>query len=75
MVKKLTQHGNSRAVVIDRPILELLKIDDDTPLEISTDGQRLIISPIHNCISEKEFASAVAHVNKRHGKTLRKLAE
>jgi hypothetical protein len=27
MVKKLTKHGNSLALVIDRPILDLLKID------------------------------------------------
>jgi hypothetical protein len=27
MVKKLTKHGNSLALVIDRPILELLRID------------------------------------------------
>ena len=28
MVKRLTKHGNSLALVIDRPILDLLKIDD-----------------------------------------------
>lgn len=45
MVKKLTKHGNSLALVIDKPILELLKIGAGTPLEISTDGRSLIISP------------------------------
>ena len=45
MVKKLTKHGNSFALVIDRPILELLNIDIDTPLEISTDGKTLTVSP------------------------------
>ncbi len=45
MVKKLTRHGNSLALVIDKPILELLNITKDTPLEISTDGRSLIISP------------------------------
>lgn len=45
MVKKLTRHGNSLALVIDKPILELLKISADTPLDISTDGRRLIIAP------------------------------
>ena len=30
MVKKLTKHGNSLALVIDRPILDLLKIDPET---------------------------------------------
>lgn len=45
MVKKLTKHGNSLALVIDRPILELLKIDSETPLDLTTDGHRLIIAP------------------------------
>jgi len=40
MVKRLTKHGNSMALVIDRPILELLNIDSETPLEISTDGKQ-----------------------------------
>src|SRR5271167_4663456 len=45
MIKKLTKHGNSLALVIDRPILDLLKIDPDTLLDISTDGKRLLIEP------------------------------
>lgn len=38
MVKRLTKHGNSLALVIDRPILDLLKIDTDTLLDLSTTG-------------------------------------
>ena len=45
MMKKLTPHGNSMAVIIDRAILDLLKIDSETPLDITTDGKRLIIEP------------------------------
>jgi len=75
MVKKLTQHGNSLALILDRPILDLIKIDADTPLEISTDGERLIISPLRNAISDKEFRAALAHVNRKHGKTLKRLAD
>ena len=41
MVKRLTKHGNSLALVIDRPILDLLKIDAETPLDLSTDARRL----------------------------------
>lgn len=46
MVKKLTKHGNSLALIVDRAILDLLKIDADTPLEISTDGEVLIVAPV-----------------------------
>jgi antitoxin component of MazEF toxin-antitoxin module len=45
MIKKLTKHGNSLALVIDRSVLRLLNIDADTPLEITTDGKRLFLAP------------------------------
>lgn len=45
MIKKLTRHGNSLALVIDKPILEILNISPDTPLHISTDGRSLTITP------------------------------
>jgi antitoxin MazE len=44
LIKYLTRHGNSMALVIDRPILNLLKISPDSPLEVTTDGQRITIS-------------------------------
>ena len=75
MTKHLTQHGNSAALIIDKPILELLNIDMDTPLEISTDGRSLVISPAGDQARRKKFKAAMAGVNSRHGKTLRKLAK
>ena len=46
VIKKLVKHGNSYALIIDKPIMDLLGITPTTPLEITTDGQRLIITPI-----------------------------
>jgi antitoxin component of MazEF toxin-antitoxin module len=74
MLKKLVSHGNSAALIIDKPILDLLKVDMDTPLEISTDGKNLIISPVKDERREKKFKAALDKVNKRHEITLRKLA-
>ena len=45
MIKKLIRHGNSAALVIDKPILELLNASFDTPFEVTTDGKNLILSP------------------------------
>jgi antitoxin MazE len=45
MIKRLTQVGNSLGLLIDRPILQLLGIDRETLLEISTDGAALIVRP------------------------------
>lgn len=75
MIKKLTAHGNSAALIIDKPILELLGITMDTPLEVSTDGRNLVVSPVSDARRERRVLAALRRVNARHGKTLRKLAE
>lgn len=75
MIKKLTKHGNSLALVIDRPILELLNIDPDTPLEISTDGKQLLIAPVKASGRRKKFDAAQEWAHNNYGKAFRKLAE
>ena len=73
MIKRLTKHGNSQALVLDKAVLELLRIDAATPLEITTDGKSLTITPVAEK-REKLFAMALADANKRHGKALKDLA-
>ncbi len=75
MVKKLTKHGNSLALVIDRPILDLLKIDSETALDVSTDGKQLIIAPSRPDDRRKKFDAAQEWAHRRYGKAFRKLAE
>ena len=70
-----TKHGNSLALVIDRAILDLLKIDTDTSLEISTDGQVLVISPVQDEKHRGNFRKALESTNKRYGRALKRLAE
>ena len=71
----LTAHGNSAALIIDKPILELLGMDMSTPLKIVTDGRNLIISPMLDARRDELFRAALAKVNTEHESTLRKLAE
>ncbi len=75
MVKKLTKHGNSLALVIDRPILDLLKIDSETPLDLSTDGHRLIVAPAEQSERRRKFDAAQRTAHKRYGKAFKRLAE
>ena len=76
MIKKLAKHGNSQAIVIDKAILDLLDIDDDTPLMISTDGERLVVTPIRNKKKNQKLVDeALADTNKRYGKMLKRLAQ
>lgn len=75
MIKKLTKHGNSLALVMERGVLDLLDINADTPLDISTDGEVLIISPIRDEKRRKQFEAAVAETNRKYGRALKKLAD
>lgn len=74
MVKTLTKHGNSLALVIDKPILELLKIDADTPLAITTDGKSLTVSPV-DAKRRKKFEEVSAKVMNEWRDVFKKLAE
>jgi antitoxin component of MazEF toxin-antitoxin module len=75
MVKMLTKHGNSLALVIDRPILDLLNIDAETPLDLSTDGRRLIVAPAEQSARRKKFEAAQRTAHKRYAKAFKRLAE
>ena len=75
MIKTLSKHGNSLALVIDRPILSLLKIDEQTPLDISTDGEVLIIAPVRDAKQKKRFYEELEKTVQQRRSVLKRLAE
>ena len=75
MIKNLTPHGNSAALIIDKALLEILHIDMETPLEITTDGENLVISPVRDLSRHQHVTEALNKVNARHARTLKKLAD
>jgi antitoxin MazE len=75
MIKSLTKHGNSLALVIEKPVLELIGADADTLFNISTDGQVLILAPVKDPARGSAFRAALDKVNARYPKALKKLAE
>ena len=75
MVKKLTKHGNSLALVTDRAVLDLLKINTDTPLDISADGQVLVITPVRDEAHQNKFREALHSANRKYARALQHLAE
>lgn len=74
MIKKLTRHGNSLALVLDKGVMELLNIDAETPLEISTDGSLLLITPVREEKRRRQFYDALDKTNAKYGRTLKRLA-
>ena len=88
MIKRLIQHGNSAALVIDKPILEMLNITNITSFEISTDGRNLILSPLGfdtpplcggltDSLKNQEIdiVNSLVRINKNYRNVLKKLSE
>ena len=75
VIKNLVKHGNSWAVVIDRPILDLLKIAPESQVELTTDGKSIRIAPVDSDDKKAKVRAARAKVNSKHSKAFKKLAE
>ncbi|MFM7073107.1 MAG: AbrB/MazE/SpoVT family DNA-binding domain-containing protein [Planctomycetota bacterium] len=75
MIKNLVKHGKSWALMIDKPILELLDFDPEHPLEITTDGRTLVIPPAKPTERQAKSKAAFDKTNRRYGKALKKPAE
>ncbi len=74
MIKKLIRHGNSAALIIDKALMDVLKLQMDTPLEITTDGRNIIISPQATGADEAILLESLEKINRLHGETFKRLA-
>jgi antitoxin component of MazEF toxin-antitoxin module len=75
MTRKLTTIGNSLGLIIDSSLLEQLHIDQDTPLELQTDGESLIIRPVRQEDRRARLHQAAGKMMDAHDETFRKLAK
>ena len=74
MIKKLTKHGNSYALVIDRGIMDLLNISEKSALYVTTDGRSLIVSPADDQKKQTKFESVVEKSFKKFPRMYKNLA-
>ena len=75
MIKKLRKVGNSQAIILDKSILELLKIDKETSLDISTNGDVIFIKPVRDKKNQEQLKKNLEFINQEYGSVLKKLAE
>jgi antitoxin component of MazEF toxin-antitoxin module len=74
MIKKLTKHGNSYALIIDRGVMDLLQISEKTELYVTTDGKNLIVSPGTSEKRREKFEASLQEVNQKHSRALKRLS-
>jgi antitoxin MazE len=68
MIKHLQKIGNSRGIVLDRPILDLLHIDDNAAFEVTQEKNGLLLRPL-------SASEAYRMISRKHRKSLDKLAK
>jgi antitoxin component of MazEF toxin-antitoxin module len=75
MRKKLVKTGNSLALVLDREFLRAAGVGPDTPLEVSTDGEIIVISPVRRKARTARLRSIVREAHGDYGGVFKRLAD
>lgn len=74
MIKKLTKHGNSYALIIDKPILKLLHFNFDSELVLTIVDDSLVIRR-SEVVEREKFNKSLEEINEQYNDAFRKLAE
>ena len=75
MHKCLVKHGTGLALVIDKPILEMLQITADTQLEVTTNGDAILITPIPDKRRQRQLQASLEKINQTFADDLERLAK
>lgn len=75
MRKRLTKTGNSLALVLDRPLLEATGIDAATTVEVSTNGDVIVVTPVRAKKRAAKLGSALEAIHTRYAGVFKRLAE
>jgi antitoxin MazE len=75
LIKRLSRHGNSLALVIDRNLLDMLDVREGAAFSVTVAGRALVLTPVDAVSKGRGFRSSLARVNRRHGRVLQHLAK
>lgn len=73
--KHLTTSGNSLVLVLDRRVLEATGITRETPLEVSTNGDVILITPVRDPDRTARVKAIADEMFTRYAGVFRRLAE
>lgn len=75
MIKMLKKHGNSMALVIEKPMMEALGITEETPLQLTVNGNALVVTPANVGVGPERMKAVIKDIRKRYGPMLKRLAD
>jgi len=75
MIKKLSRLGNSSALVVDRALMDLMEIDNETPLKVTVEGRRLIVEPLSDAQRADKVQEIIGRTGKKNAELFKRLAK
>jgi len=76
IIRKLTQIGNSKGIIVPQTLLELLDWNTEAEVELKIDGKKLIVSPSNRRTAMPAEVKAVSDkVFTKHRRLMEKLSK
>ena len=76
MIKRLRKVGNSNALILDKPILELLGLEEGGEVQLTIQDGNLIVTPARpQLVSPEEMSKKLEYFIKKRKELLRRLAK
>jgi antitoxin component of MazEF toxin-antitoxin module len=76
MIKRLRKLGRSRALILEKPILELLGLDPSGLVQVILTNGSLVVTPVNpNVVSKEKFQRCLDRVIKTRGDLLKRLGD
>ena len=75
MIKQLRKVGNSNALILDKPILELLGLEEDGQVQLTIQDGHLIVTPAFpKVVKSEDVTEQLEYVMKKRASVLKRLA-
>lgn len=75
MIKQLRKVGNSNALILDKPILEILGLEEDGQVQLTIQDGNLIVSPAHpDGVDKETIVEKLDYVVRKRKNVLKRLA-
>ena len=75
MIKQLRKVGNSNALILDKPILELLGLEEGGQVQLTIQDGHLIVTPAFpTVVKSEDVTEQLEYVMKKRASVLKRLA-
>ena len=75
LIKTIRKVGNGSALPLDNTIMDLVGLQVGDQVQITLDGQRLIVTPTQAGIGKERLEKSLAKFRKRYARALAELAK